>query len=156
MEEEGKPVDGIGLTVAGKNKRPYEQPLLKRFGSVKMLTTGGSGPNDEGSAPPAGPVTACTPPTSTSHPFCYSDRRLKENIVEVGAHPLGVGRYLFDFKSAFSQTCGHGRQFGVMADEVERVLPEAVRTHPDDYKMVDYNMLGIDRVLVGAPASIRP
>ena len=34
-----------------------------------------------------------------------------------------------------------------MADEVQRVLPEAVSTHPDGYKMVDYNMLKISRVL---------
>lgn len=42
---------------------------------------------------------------------------------------------------------GHGRQFGVMADEVEQVMPEAVSVHPDGYKMVDYAMLGISRNL---------
>ncbi len=37
-----------------------------------------------------------------------------------------------------------GRQFGVMADEVEAVLPQAVVMHPDGYKRVDYALLGID------------
>jgi hypothetical protein len=34
-----------------------------------------------------------------------------------------------------------------MADEVEQVMPEAVSVHPDGYKMVNYAMLGISRVL---------
>lgn len=35
------------------------------------------------------------------------------------------------------------RQFGVMADEVETVMPEAISVHPDGYKMVNYALLGI-------------
>ena len=38
---------------------------------------------------------------------------------------------------------GQGRQFGVMIDEVERVMPEAVSMHPDGYKRVDHSLLGI-------------
>jgi hypothetical protein len=34
-----------------------------------------------------------------------------------------------------------------MADEVEKVMPEAVSVHPNGYKMVDYAMLGISRSL---------
>ena len=40
---------------------------------------------------------------------------------------------------------GRRRQFGVVADEVEEVLPQSVSMHPDGYKMVDYGMLGISR-----------
>lgn len=62
-----------------------------------------------------------------------SDRRLKSNIVRVGEHPLGIGIYEYDI---FGK-----RQRGVMADEVERVRPEAVSVHPSGFKMVDYGKL---------------
>ena len=65
--------------------------------------------------------------------FAMSDRRLKSNIVRVGTHPLGIGIYEYDI---FGE-----RQRGVMADEVESVLPEAVAIHPSGYKMVNYGML---------------
>jgi hypothetical protein len=62
-----------------------------------------------------------------------SDRRLKSNIVRVGTHPLGVGIYEYDI---FDR-----RERGVMAQEVEKVRPEAVIEHPDGYKMVNYAAL---------------
>jgi hypothetical protein len=65
----------------------------------------------------------------------------------VGEHPLGIGLYLFDYKSSFREAWGHGRQFGVMADEVERVMPEAVRIGSDGYWLVDYALLGIERAI---------
>ena len=37
--------------------------------------------------------------------------------------------------------CGHGGHFGVMADEVERIVPEAVSVHPNGYRQVDYASL---------------
>lgn len=62
-----------------------------------------------------------------------SDRRLKRNIERVGTHPLGIGIYEYDI---FER-----REVGVMADEVERVLPQAVITGADGYKRVYYAML---------------
>jgi hypothetical protein len=136
-----KTISGGGeATIAVQNKRRYEQPLLKRYGNVKALTASGGPSLVEKTGGPAG---ACAPITTKKS--CPSDRRIKENMVLVGTHPLGIGLYLFDYKSAYQQTCGRGRQFGVMADEVERVLPEAVCLHPDGYKMVDHAMLGITR-----------
>jgi hypothetical protein len=76
-----------------------------------------------------------------------SDRRLKQEIVKIGMHPAGFGVYLFDYKPEYRDQWGYGRQFGVMADEVEKVMPEAVSVHPAGYKMVDYAMLGISRNL---------
>ena len=63
----------------------------------------------------------------------FSDRRLKSNIQRIGTHPLGIGLYEYDI---FGK-----RQRGVMADEVEQVLPSAVTTHPSGFKMVDYSQL---------------
>lgn len=62
-----------------------------------------------------------------------SDRRLKSNVVRVGTHPYGIGIYEYDI--------GGHRQRGVMADEVERVKPEAVVMGPDGLKRVNYGML---------------
>ena len=72
-----------------------------------------------------------------------SDRRLKERIVRIGTHPLGIGLYLFDYKPALRERWGAGRQFGVMADEVEAVLPQAVSLDAEGRRMVNYAMLGI-------------
>lgn len=63
----------------------------------------------------------------------FSDRRLKSRIVRVGTHPLGIGIYEYDI---FGE-----RQRGVMADEVESVLPAAVTEHSSGFKMVNYGML---------------
>lgn len=63
----------------------------------------------------------------------FSDRRLKSNIERIGTHRLGIGIYEYDIFG--------GRQVGVMADEVEAVMPEAVIQHPSGYKMVNYGAL---------------
>jgi len=62
-----------------------------------------------------------------------SDRRLKSNIVRIGTHPLGIGIYEYDI---FGE-----RQRGVMAQELEQVMPEAVVEHPAGFKMVNYGLL---------------
>ena len=130
-------------TKADLNRQPYARPILMIYGSVKTLTATGTSDTPEAVAP--GAPTGCS--FDNPHKDCRSDRRAKENIVLVGTHSPGIGLYLFDYKLAHRQTWGYGRQFGVMADEVERVLPEAVCTDPDGYKMVDYDRLGISRVL---------
>jgi hypothetical protein len=65
-----------------------------------------------------------------------SDRRLKKNIKRIGTHILGIGLYTWDYL--------WGEPFaGVMADEVEQVMPEAIVMHPSGFKMVNYSMLGL-------------
>jgi hypothetical protein len=67
----------------------------------------------------------------------WSDRRLKQNIERVGTLPNGLAWYAFDY------VWGGERQHGVMADEVEKVMPEAVMTHGNGYKLVNYSLLGV-------------
>ena len=114
-------------------KHCYLSPTLKKYGSVAMFTKGQASVGTD--------VDGTKNSRNTS-----SDRRLKENVVLIGEHPLGIGIYLFDYKPAYRDAWGHGRQFGVMADEVERVMPEAVSVHSNGYKMVNYAMLGINAV----------
>ena len=113
-------------------KRTYNEPRLTLFGKVGKLTQGGSFE---------------TSPDGKTGMMGASDRRLKEDIREVGRHPRGFGVYLFNYKSEYRDTHGHGRQFGATADEVGQIIPEAVTVQPDGYKMVDYEMLGISRTL---------
>jgi len=72
-----------------------------------------------------------------------SDIRTKQNIEVVGMLPNGLTIYEFEYKPEFkdSPTAGHGRFRGLMAHEVERVVPDAVFTTADGYKAVDYSMV---------------
>jgi len=63
----------------------------------------------------------------------------------VGQHPFGIGLSLFDYRLQYRERYGYGRHFGVMADEVEAVMPEAVCVHPDGCKMVDCALPGIGK-----------
>jgi hypothetical protein len=63
----------------------------------------------------------------------FSDRRLKSNIVQVGIHPLGIGIYEYDIFG--------NRERGVMADEVAKVMPEAIIPTSSGYMMVNYGKL---------------
>lgn len=77
-----------------------------------------------------------------------SDRRLKTDIRPVGVDErTGLTLYEFSYK-------GSSRRFvGVMADEVEKLYPEAVFEMPNGYKAVNYAALGLEMVEVeGEPA----
>jgi hypothetical protein len=64
-----------------------------------------------------------------------SDRRLKTDILREGTLPNGLGVYSFRY------TWSRKRFVGVMADEVEALMPGAVSIHRTGYKMVDYSAL---------------
>ncbi len=110
-------------------KQAYRSPELREYGSLRRLTQSGGTRNAEGGS---------GKPHSTA-----SDPSLKEHIVRVGTHRDGFGLYLFDYKPEHRDQWGHGRRFGVMADEVEAVVPGAVSVAPEGYRLVDYEMLGI-------------
>jgi len=67
--------------------------------------------------------------------FAASDRRLKYDIHQIGVLRPGINLYEFRYK-----TDGIKR-IGVMADEVIKVMPEAVVTMPSGYMGVRYGML---------------
>ena len=115
-------------TKPARVKAMYVWPKLRTYGAVNQLTAGRPGSGTDRS----------------SMLRRTSDRATKENIVRVGTHPAGFGLYLFDYKPVYREAAGFGRQFGIMADEVEAVLPQAVVMGPHGYKMVDYALLGID------------
>lgn len=72
--------------------------------------------------------------TGAGAAMAYSDSRLKRNVVKLRDDPRGFGWYEFDY------LWGGGRHVGVMAQEVEAVIPAAV-IDIGGYKAVNYNLL---------------
>jgi hypothetical protein len=72
-----------------------------------------------------------------------SDIRTKENIKQVGKLTNGLNVYQYEYKSEFKDSpyAGHGVHVGVMAHEVEKIIPEAVFTTEYGYKAVDYSLI---------------
>ena len=64
----------------------------------------------------------------------FSDERLKTDIAPVGKLNDGQNVYRYRYKG------DPVPRIGLIAQEVERVRPEAVHTHPSGYKMVDYRL----------------
>ncbi|HMN38623.1 MAG TPA: tail fiber domain-containing protein [Hyphomicrobium sp.] len=114
-----------------KSRLAYSTPKLQVYGTVSDFTKGSQTIGSDGGG------------GSTRRQL--SMREMKENITRVGTHPLGFGLYLFEYKQAFRDLGGHGRHFGVMVDEVEAILPDAVTAGPHGFKMIDYAALGITR-----------
>lgn len=71
----------------------------------------------------------------------FSDRRLKKNIQKVGTEN-GHNIYTWDWAAQAERLGLTGSSRGVMADEVEKVMPEAIK-ELSGYKTVDYSMIGV-------------
>lgn len=121
---------------ASDRRKPYRAPRLVLHGSVRELTLGGPGasPDVMNTAKPKKPKKPKPP---------KSDPSVKQDILRIGTHPLGIGLYLFAYKPGFRVDAHHRRHFGVMADEVEQVMPEAVSRDENGIRHVDHALLGI-------------
>ena len=86
-----------------------------------------------------------TGPMSWFNPFGWnSDRKLKENIDEVGISPDGYKIYEFSYKADKS----HTRYRGTMAQDVVKINPMAVGINPEGYLTVDYSKIDVDMEVV--------
>jgi polysaccharide export outer membrane protein len=82
-------------------------------------------------------TTTTTPVTPTTTTTTTSDIRLKHDITLLGRLDNGLGFYRFIYN-------GDNKAYvGVMAQEVEAVMPDAVVTGPDGYLRVRYDKLGL-------------
>ena len=72
-----------------------------------------------------------------------SDVRTKQNLRLVGTLPMGINLYHFEYKPPFKAECGEGWYSGVMAQEVQKIMPEAVVEMDNGFLGVKYDMLGI-------------
>jgi hypothetical protein len=64
----------------------------------------------------------------------FSDVRLKDNIERIGTHDTGIGIYKYTYKGSDEP------QIGVLAQEVEQVMPEAVG-EVAGFKTVNWKMI---------------
>jgi hypothetical protein len=67
----------------------------------------------------------------------HSDINLKHDIVPVGHLPNGLGLYRFSYNDSDAV------YVGVLAQEVARVMPDAVRRARDGYLEVNYDRVGV-------------
>lgn len=67
----------------------------------------------------------------------WSDINLKHDIVPVGHLANGLGLYRFSYNDSDKV------YVGVLAQEVERVMPDAVRRAPNGYLQVNYARIGM-------------
>ena len=74
--------------------------------------------------------------------FYSSDKRLKDNIIPI-SNPIekikSIGGYEFDWNN--NQSTYEGHDIGVIAQEIEDVLPELVTTRNTGYKAVKYEKI---------------
>jgi hypothetical protein len=81
--------------------------------------------------------------------FATSDYRLKENIQPIKnalCKLIGVSGNTFDWKPLTKEEIqtihgNKGRDVGVIAQEIEAILPEAVTTRDNGYKAVNYEKI---------------
>ena len=71
----------------------------------------------------------------------YSDERLKTDIIKIGSLDNGLNLYSYNYKDGYDLP--EGKQIGVMAQEVEAIMPEAVVEMDNGFKAVNYAMLGV-------------
>jgi hypothetical protein len=125
-------VSGDGGYYSGNQ---YTKLAFKVSGSGE--TTIGGATSIAGNLSVTGAITA----TSDITAFHSSDRRLKENIIPISSavdKVKRIGGYEFDWnnKSDFE-----GHDVGVIAQEIESVLPEVVANRDSGYKAVRYEKI---------------
>ena len=68
----------------------------------------------------------------------YSDIRLKDNITKVGSLENGISLYTWEWNDEGKRLAGDDPTYGVLAQEVQEVIPEAVTRGNEGYLMVNY------------------
>jgi hypothetical protein len=68
----------------------------------------------------------------------FSDKQLKTNITKIGQLASGLNTYSWDWKEHAKELVGNQPAFGVIAQEVQKIFPQAVSMNPSGYLQVDY------------------
>jgi hypothetical protein len=124
-----------GLDATGKQIGMANAPidLYSKYASIVYGTPGSGGGNFAG--------TQGSNNTSSSFGFNLSDLNAKQDIQKIGSLENGINLYKYEYKPEFRDQWGHGPQIGVIAQEVELIMPEAVVSTEDGYKVVNYSMV---------------
>lgn len=108
----------------------YMNMIQGNYGGTSTTTTPKSGNNMFGTVLSAGLGLA----------GLFSDRRLKTDITPIGLADNGLTIYSYRYVDSPEY------HLGFMADEVEKVMPEAVTEDPSGYKMVNYKIATYTKV----------
>ena len=118
--------DGAGIIIAGADESITWNDANTRFNISNDIH-----------------VTGTIKATNDIVAFASSDRELKNNILPI-TNPLekinSIGGYSFDWNED-KQHIYNGKDYGVIAQEIEQVLPELVQTRENGYKAVKYDKL---------------
>ena len=118
--------DGAGIEIAGANESITWNHANTRFNISDDIH-----------------VTGTIKATDDIIAFSSSDRELKNNILPI-TNPLEkinkIGGYYFDWNEE-KQDIYKGNDIGVIAQEIEEILPELVQTRENGYKAVKYDKL---------------
>ena len=121
-------VNGASLTVNAANTTLQDA-------QIDSLGVGTAASGTTGEIRATGDITA----------FYSSDERLKQNIkpIENATDKVkALGGYTFEWKEGIEEvTSKTGKDVGIIAQELEKVLPELVNTRENGYKGVDYPKL---------------
>lgn len=127
-------------------KAQFDESQSNTLNALKTISgvAGIGGTFDGGSSSKSGTETYRPSTASTLGGIAksfFSDPRMKENVQYVGKSVGGHNIYDYEYKPEFKDIAGHGKFRGVMADEVEAVIPQAISVAANGYKMVDYSMV---------------
>jgi hypothetical protein len=128
-----------GTTINGEGNLRFDGSALKVTGSVAVSSSLAVG-NITPSAT-VGRIDASNDIVA----YSTSDERLKYNIVPI-TNPISkieaIGGYTFDWKPEHKDLHGfEGHDIGVIAQEIESILPEIVTTRDTGYKAVKYEKI---------------
>ena len=70
-----------------------------------------------------------------------SDSRLKTNITEAGKTSSGINLYTWEWNEEGKKIASDQPTFGVIAQEVMKIIPDAVTMYEDGYYRVDYSRI---------------
>ena len=91
----------------------------------------------------ASPISQIAGLVGAAAPFFSSDKRLKNKIKLVGRLANGIKLYKWEWTEKGKEIVGNQVEFGVIAQEVEKIMPEAVMRGSDGYLRVNYSMLEV-------------
>jgi hypothetical protein len=110
-----------------------------------MLTIGTATTNT-GNITVYGTGTTCVIGDGTGGTSCTSDLRLKDNIIDMGSelsHIMALRPVTFNWKDVTRDQVGN---MGLIAQEVQAIYPNVVRTIYDDYLGIDYTTLVVPAI----------
>lgn len=131
----GAPGQAVQMNSAALGTTPVPQTTTqtKQPGLFDYLTLGAS---------TAGPIMAAMNPAAAPAILAgSSDIRLKEAITKIGQLSDKIGLYRWKWNDTAKALGITTPEAGVLAQEVEAVMPKAVSTAPNGFKQVHYDMI---------------